>query len=297
MTSSGRGSLYLAAGSFLDLDASGLIDLAGDLAGDVAGDLAGDMSGTLAGNGADFAGVGLRLSGEHLVADSRSAVSLRRRLEAVGKRVFDVEVIRVSSGFDMYSATTLIERAAELGARYVLAVSDLSEPGSGTTAPGSTAAGPSALDRSIEVFAALQQRADQAGLSIAVEYMAWTTPSDVAGALKVHQSTGCRIVVDLLHHARIGATASDLELLVRSGAIAWVQLCDAPAERRASSLVEEARHGRLVPGTGGLPLGDFLGVIPSTIDVSIEVQSDDLLSLTAIDRARRLIAASRELLG
>lgn len=258
MTAEDRGSLYLAAGSFLDQTAEELTDIAVDLDG--------------------CAGIGLRLSGEHEIRDSGRARAIRDRLSAVGKSVFDAEVVRVSAGIDVASMEPLIIRAAEVGARHVLVVSDLERD---------------ALEESIEVFSTLQNLATGHGVSVAIEYMAWTVPWNVESALKVHASTGCRIVVDLLHHTRIGATVSDLERLARADAIAWVQVCDAPSRMRADSLVDEARHGRLIPGTGELPVRDYLAVVPLHVDVSIEVQSDDLLRVEPRERARRLLDAAR----
>ncbi|MBU3717499.1 MAG: TIM barrel protein [Actinobacteria bacterium] len=254
-------NVYLAAGSFLDVSAERLVDIAGGLDG--------------------CAGIGLRLSGEHAIDSAGQARDIRSRLNESDARVFDAEVVRVTSGFDPRTAVPLMGRASEVGAGHVLAVSDLGESG-----------GRSALDESIGVFAALRDLARENGLDVAVEYMAWTTPCDVDDALRVHAETGCRIVVDLLHHSRIGATVAGLESLVRADAIAWVQVCDAPALFEAESLLHEARHGRLIPGEGGLPLRDYLAVIPSHVDISIEVQSDRLLAVEPHERARRLLDAT-----
>jgi sugar phosphate isomerase/epimerase len=262
VTTEHRGSVYLAAGSFLDVSADELADIA------------------LATEGCD--GIGLRLSGEHAIAATAAARHIRSRLADGGRRVFDAEVVRVSADFVAESATPLITRAVEVGAAHVLAVSDLdgSDP-----------------NLSLRAFEALARIARGHGLDLAVEYMAWTTPSDVDGALRVHSETGCRIVVDLLHHTRIGATVHDLERLMRADAVAWVQICDAPREREADSLLAEARRGRLIPGEGALPLRDLLAVVPSHVDISIEVQSDRLLGVDPRERARRLVDATRALLG
>jgi len=273
VTSKHRGSVYLAAGSFLDVSADELVGISLGL----------DVN--------RCSGIGLRLSGEHAITDSGHARELRSRLTDSGQRVFDAEVIRVSadrssdSSTDLLSrnsssTTSLIAQAAEVGAAYVLAVSDLDD-----------------LTTSIRAFSSLADVARGHGLRVAVEYMAWTTPCDVDGALRVHAETGCRIVVDLLHHTRIGASVADLERLVRADAVAWVQICDAPATLEASSLLAEARHDRLAPGEGALPLRDYLALIPPHVDISIEVQSDRLLAVDPRERARRLVDATRALLG
>lgn len=266
MTTEHRGSVYLAAGTFLDVSAERLVDIALGLDG--------------------CAGIGLRLSGEHAIDNSSRAHDLRSRLADGGQRVFDVEVVRVSDGFEAPSALPLITRAADVGASHVLAVSDLGDSSAGDP-----------LDRSIAMFASLAELARGHGLEVAVEYMAWTTPHDVDGALRVLAETGCRIVVDLLHHTRIGASVHDLERLVRANAVAWVQISDAPISLDAESLVAEARHGRLIPGEGSLPLRDYLAVIPAHIDVGIEVQSNQLLTVEPRERARRLFEATLALVN
>lgn len=260
MTAEVRGSLYLAAGSFLDLTARELTAVAEGL------------------EGCD--GIGLRLSGEHRIDDVSHAHEIRDRLSAVGQRVFDAEVVRVSAPFEHESVADLLRCAAAVGARHVLAVADLERE---------------ALDASIDSFGKLDRLAREAGLSVAVEYMAWTVPWDVDSALKVHASTGCRIVVDVLHHTRLGLMPSDLERLCRADAVAWVQICDAPTVLEATSLVMEARHERLIPGGGGLPLCDYMAVIPPRVDVSIEVQSDRLRDVEPRERAQQLLDATRAL--
>lgn len=263
-------NVYLAAGTFLDVSADELADI------------------VLRVDGCD--GIGLRLSGEHAIDTSPQAVDLRSRLAAGGKRVFDAEVVRVTADFMADSAISVIARAAEVGASQVLVVSDLAASDRAGRDPRS------ALDASIEAFSALTDLARSHGIAVAVEYMAWTTPCDVDGALRVHADTGCRVVVDLLHHTRIGATVADLQRLVAADAVAWVQICDAPATLEAVSLLSEARHGRLTPGAGALPLRDYLSVIPKSIDVSIEVQSDVLSAVEPSRRASQLLAATHALL-
>jgi sugar phosphate isomerase/epimerase len=127
--------------------------------------------------------------------------------------------------------------------------------------------------------------------------MAWTTPSSPAAAVAMAAATGARVVVDLLHHVRVGAGADEFAAVVTSGRLGWVQLADAPATT-PSDLVDEARHGRLPPGEGGLPLAALLAAIPDGVAASVEVQSDALVaSLAPVERARRLADAARAVLS
>jgi hypothetical protein len=60
---------------------------------------------------------------------------------------------------------------------------------------------------------------------------------------------------------------------------------------------DEARHGRLTPGTGILPLRALLARVPAAVTISVEVQSDDLLALSPGERARLLHDAATAVLG
>ena len=110
------------------------------------------------------------------------------------------------------------------------------------------------------------------------------------------KETGCQVVVDVLHHVRVGADAADLRAVAESGTLGWVQVCDAAAAG-SDDLVDEARHRRLVPGAGALPLTELLRCVGPDVTISVEVQSDELLTLGATERARLLHDATRSLLA
>ncbi len=225
---------------------------------------------------AGFDGVGLRISNPttatHAVTDP-SAV--RRYAERCAITIHDAEVYRIGSGDD---PTLLVERAAAVGAGALLVVSD-------TMTRADTIAG----------IAALVELANPFGIRIGLEYMAWTDPSGPLDAVAIAQQTGCQVVVDLLHHVRVGADAGDLRAVVDSGTLGWVQMCDAPTTC-ADDLIDEARHRRLVPGTGALALAELLVCVDADVTISVEVQSDDLLAVHATERAQLLFDAARSVL-
>jgi sugar phosphate isomerase/epimerase len=225
---------------------------------------------------AGFDGVGLRLSAEHATADP---ADLGARAARLGLTIHDAEVHRV--GDAPTDPRPLIERAASVGAAAVLVVSDARERA--TTL--------SELTRFADACA-------ERGLVAGLEYMAWTTPNEPVDAIGIARATGCRLVVDLLHHVRVGGTVDQLRTIVDAGVLGWVQLCDAPLDPPADGdLLREARHGRLLPGTGGLPLRALLDVVPGGTTISVEVQSDALLSVDPLERARRLHDAAVSLLA
>jgi sugar phosphate isomerase/epimerase len=224
---------------------------------------------------AGFDGVGVRITGPHAPAD---VDEWRDAARTAGIAVHDAEVHRIGAG----PADETIATVAELGIGRLLVVSDL--------------AGLDDTARELELVVA---RAARHGVAVALEYMAWTTPSNPLDAIAVAERTGCTIVVDLLHHVRVGAGVDELTAVVESGRLGWVQLCDAPAPGPSTSdgLVHEARHARLPPGEGELPLQRLLRHIPASTVFSIEVQSDVLLAVDPLERARRLYASSIGVLG
>lgn len=218
---------------------------------------------------AGFDGVGLRLSGEHAVHGPVTP----------GVPVHDVEVYRIDG-----SATDpepLLDAAAGAGAHAVLVVSDLGDRGA-----------------TVDALGALVGECRARGLRLGLEYMAWTDPSGPLDAIEVAHATGCEIVVDLLHHRRVRAGVAELEAIVASGRLGWVQLCDAPAVTPIGrdALIHEARHGRLLPGTGELDLAPLLACIPSGTVISVEVQSDALSTVPPFERARMLHDSARRVL-
>jgi sugar phosphate isomerase/epimerase len=259
-----RGPIVLAAGSMLDHDSNTLIRTAAP---------------------AGFDGVGLRISGEHDVDSVEQATLLRRMAGDLGMRIHDTEVIRIDASWSNRlpdDAARLLEVTAALGARQILVVSDVDD-----------------VAHTEAAVHLLVRAATPLGVAVALEYMAWTTPQTPAAALDVANAANCKIVVDLLHHVRVGATANDIEAIVDADRLAWVQICDA-ADARVLDLghfdrhavVHEARHDRLPPGQGALPLDKLMAPVPGWAAVSVEVQSAKLAALEPDGRARRLYAAT-----
>jgi sugar phosphate isomerase/epimerase len=224
---------------------------------------------------AGFSGVGLRVSHDHVI---ENAIEIRDRAERSGVVIHDTEVHRIS--LVAPDPAPLIEQSVALGAQALLAVSDLRDHRA-----------------TAEAVGRLTNQCRQHGLQLALEYMAWTTPSQPLVAVEIAQRTGCILVVDLLHHVRVGAGVAELQTIIESGTIGWVQISDAPlADPPADVLVHEARHLRMCPGRGELPLADLLAVVPDSTTISVEVQSDDLLSVSPAERARLLYECARSVL-
>ena len=224
---------------------------------------------------AGFDGIGLRLSGEHAVSDGAAT---RSALDRHGLVLHDAEVHRIT--VDSPPPDRLIDAAAEIGAGHLLIVSDLDD-----------------ASETVRRLAPIAERCRSAGIVPALEYMAWTTPNDPAGAIAAATGAGCVVIVDALHHVRVGADADDLSAIVEAGVFGWLQLCDAPAAAPAD-LLHEARHDRLVPGAGALPLAGLVARLPPGAVVSVEVQSDAMAATSGPrERAAILHDSARRALG
>lgn len=253
-----RAPLCLAAGSLLDADPFTLADAAA---------------------AAGFDGIGLRLSHDHAL-DTAGLRRLASRLNDLGLFVHDVEVHRIGAAAGDDDAGPLIDAAALVGARFVLVVSDLADDTAGR-------------DRSVHHLGRIVERGRAAGVTVGLEYMAWTTPRRSADAVQMAAATGATVVVDVLHHTRLGEGATELRAVVASGRLGWVQVCDAPLGAPVD-LLDEARHHRLTPGEGALPLGVLLAEVADDVVRSVEVQSDVLAAqLGPFERAAALAAATR----
>ncbi len=226
--------------------------------------------------GAGFDGVGLRLShGRMPPADELRTI--RTRADDRGMRIHDIEVHRAGENTH---AGSLIEACAVLGAPFLLAVSDLADESA-----------------TIDALSALSDTAARSGVAIGLEYMAWTTPRSAGDAVRIAHAALCKIVVDVLHHHRTGGGPSELRVIVDAGLLGWVQLCDAP-DGAPADLLSEARHKRLIPGRGALPLAAFLAEIPLDATISVEVQSDELTTnMVPNNLARMLADAARQVLA
>jgi sugar phosphate isomerase/epimerase len=234
---------------------------------------------------AGFDALGLRLDPmARSTLEQASLRRLRQRMDDAGVALLDIEVVRLQPGDPADRHRPLVEAAATLGARFLLAVSDHADH------PATAAA-----------LRALCDLAAPYGVRIALEFMPFSTVRTVAEAVAVVRACGAEnatVVVDALHLFRSGGTPADLRDL--APAPGYVQLSDAalPAPAGTDALAREARHARLLPGDGGLPLVDLLRHVPPGTPLSVEVQSDALNTRYGPDeRAWRCLRAARALVA
>lgn len=233
---------------------------------------------------AGFGGVGLRWEQPGVPTPSVDAV--RRAVEARGLVLLDLEVVRLQPGIPVDSFRPLAEVAAQLGARFLLAVSHHPAPA-----------------RTADELATIAEWCAGTGVTVAVEPMRFTTVPTFRAASALVRDLGrddVVVLVDPLHLHRGGETPA---VLTEPGSapIGYAQLCDAllappGAPDDLEALAHEARHARLFPGEGDLPLAAMLAAVPADLPCTVEVQNDGWARVDARGRAREAMRTARRVL-
>jgi sugar phosphate isomerase/epimerase len=214
--------------------------------------------------------VGLRLiavtaetPGYPLMNDKAMMRETKSRLGDTGVGVLDIEFVRLAPETDIASFEAFLETGAELGARHVI-----------------TAAYDPDRARLIERYAALCDLAAPFGLSVDLEFYPWTTVPNLSNAVEVVGAAdrpNSGILLDTLHFDRSDSTFDELDR-VPSNWLPFVHVCDAPAERPATTegLIFTARAERLFPGDGGIDIAAIMRHMPPDIPVAVEIPMERL---------------------
>jgi sugar phosphate isomerase/epimerase len=243
-----------------------------------------------AGAGYDY--VGLRLipaTPEEPSYDTIGATptvrEIKRRLDDTGIKVLDVEILRLKPETDVArDFTAFLETGAMLGASEILVAGNDPERG-----------------RLVDNFGALAELAGTFGLTPNLEFMPWTDVRSLADAAEVlraveHPNVG--LLIDSIHFDRSNSQAADIADLPQEW-FRYVQLCDAAAEKPATmeDLLFQARHGRLLPGQGGLDVRAPLRLLPEDLIISVEAPVVSAEPVLAARRAAAALAATRTVLS
>ena len=242
------------------------------------------------------AGTGCRAAGLRLlpVAPGAAAYPLQddpqamrdtlARVADTGVAIADLKVVMLRPETTLAPFLPFLEAGARLGAKHVLVAGyDPDEA------------------RLTASFAAFCEAAAPFGLTADLEFMPWTAVPDLAAALRVVRGAGQPnggILVDALHFDRSGSRVADIAAVPRSWLHYW-QLCDAPAERPATTegLLHTARAERLFPGEGGIDLPPLVRAMPADITVSLEIPTLELArTVGPEERVRRAVAAARRVI-
>ena len=219
-----------------------------------------------------------------IIGDTPMVREVLRRLGDGGLKILDVEFIRLTPDTRIADYVPMLETAARLGARHVLA---------GGNDPDE--------QRLAQRFGELCDAAVPFGLTANLEpipLFELRTLAQAGRVLAAADRPNSGIVIDPIHFARGGDSFEDLARVPRKW-LHYMQLCDAPAERPADAagLQFQARYERMIPGEGGLDLHGLLRALPRDLPIAVEVPMTSLArTVGAVERARRLLAATQALL-
>ena len=216
----------------------------------------------------------------------RDDPALRREMIAAmrdrGVRVTLCEGFGLTPEGNPYDFAGDLDIAAELGSERINAVSSDRD-----------------RQRAIDGFATIAEMAAQRGIEVTSE-IGMGPMSRLPKALAVLDQVGAenfRLLIDTMHYFRLGGSIAEIAA-IDPQLIGYVQLCDAPLVSPIESYMEEALHEREAPGSGELPLREFLALLPRDVVVSVEVPQRSLAEagVPARERVRRCVEAARALL-
>ena len=155
------------------------------------------------------------------------------------------------------------------------------------------------MQRTMDGFAVLAELAGARGIEVTIEIGPGpiaNLPAAMAAVRHVGRPN-FRLLIDTMHYFRFGGSIDEIAA-IDPGLIGYVQLSDVPRVSPYASYMEEALHERMVPGTGELPLGDFVALLPPDVVVSLEVPQRSLAEagVSPRDRVAACVDAARKLL-
>lgn len=241
---------------------------------------------------AGFRGIGLRPTDrERALAGGATDHGLRELLRRRGVQVVELQALgNWALTGEAGAQSRIFEEAlyalgGALGGRYLIAVGEIGDD----------------LDLVSARFSSLCDRADAHGLAVALEFVPWTTIPDAATAWEIVRRADRAnggVLVDAWHHFRGAADEAALRA-IPADRVAGVHLCDGGREVRGT-LVNDARHHRLLPGHGCFDLDRFVRLLDGhgvRTPFAVEVLSDALHELPAADAAAAAGAAARAVLA
>jgi sugar phosphate isomerase/epimerase len=150
--------------------------------------------------------------------------------------------------------------------------------------------------RMLEQLHRFAEMSGERGMGATIEFMPVSTIPDLASGLAVINEIGnenLKLVIDCMHLCRSGGTAAELATCERA-AIGYLQVCDVPTAPSLLGYGEEAKHHRLPPGEGELPIAEILAATPSEVPIGIEIPQLSLAEqgVGAAERLGRTIRAT-----
>jgi sugar phosphate isomerase/epimerase len=239
---------------------------------------------------AGFASTDLRVLGARgaapvapVIGDRPMIAAIAAALADTGVTLFSATGIWLVPEFSLDAALPALEVAARLGATCFLAVGN--DPDEA---------------RMTANLALLAEAAGSHRLHLALELMPYTAVNSLAKAHRMVAATRARnlgLLIDALHLARAGGTPAEVAALPREH-IAYLQLCDAPAELPPGmTLRQESLGARLYPGKGALPLLALMDALPEGVVIDVETPVAANQGLSSTERARLALSATQHFLA
>ncbi len=152
--------------------------------------------------------------------------------------------------------------------------------------------------RTCAEFGVLVDLATERGLKATIEFAPAQAVSSLEDALAVIDAVAhpnFQVLIDAMHFFRSGGTVEKLRAL-DPDRIGYAQLCDVPLQGDGNYM-QEAMSGRMVPGTGELPLADFIAALPADIPLGLEIPrlADAAAGISAREMLEPAVAAARRL--
>lgn len=243
---------------------------------------------------AGFWGVGIRICGRFvgdasfldIIGDQAETARLARLARDAGVVISNISAFQFYPGLTTDHLRRIVDTAVELGSDTLVVNCFMPE-----------------RDKAIELFSAYDEMAGQAGARIALEYLPYSTITDLASARAFITDSGAqnaRLLIDALHLDRAGDSLEDLAALPRTELAFW-QICDARKLRGPrpdnDELMREARTARLRLGQGELPLARLMAVLPDDLEVEYEVADASIRHLPPAERARAAMSDLEQFLS
>ncbi len=209
---------------------------------------------------------------------------VRSRLTSAGVDVYNLEFFPIGPDVDFDAYDRALRVGALIGGRR--ATAHIHDPDKA---------------RALRTFDRFCKLAASHGLDVGLEFTAFAHVSTLDAAVTFIEKAGqpnAAVAVDVLHLMRNGSDPARLAA-IDPHLIGYMQICDGPLSIAPAAMMDEAVGERGVPGDGEFPLSAFLGCAPAgvTIDVEVPQRAARLAGVSALDRAKRAVAATRTLMA
>lgn len=154
--------------------------------------------------------------------------------------------------------------------------------------------------RAQDKFSRLCELADTVGLTVLLEFTPITEIGDLQHGLEFLRQmnrSNAALQLDAYHLAHSGGLPSDVSKIDPKW-VASAQLCDGPLGQSAEQYAYNVLYERGLPGTGQIPLVDFVRALPPEVPIGVEVPMKSLSDrgVSPLDRARLAFTATRKTL-